>query len=117
VCERERDNLSLFTNLSKTSFQLTGRQKLVPIFARFFFISLSLSLSFIFINQRFPNIFSLLPYSSQLCRKMLCCCHYFGKGNVFIFRDSFLNTCLSPHLNLMSPHVANGDKVGQRCSR
>jgi hypothetical protein len=24
---------------------------------------------------------------------------------------------LSPHLKSLSPHVANGDKVGQRCSR
>jgi hypothetical protein len=24
---------------------------------------------------------------------------------------------LSPHLNCLSPHVANGDKVGHRCFR
>jgi hypothetical protein len=27
-----------------------------------------------------------------------------------------LNNCLTPHLNLLSPHVANGDKVGQHWS-
>jgi len=28
----------------------------------------------------------------------------------------FKKLCLSPHLNCLSPHVAIGDKVGQRCS-
>jgi hypothetical protein len=30
---------------------------------------------------------------------------------------TFLNICLSPHLNLLSSHVENGDKVGQPCFR
>ncbi len=37
--------------------------------------------------------------------KFECICH----GN------PFLNTCLLPHLNLLLPHVANGDRVGQAC--
>jgi hypothetical protein len=29
----------------------------------------------------------------------------------------FKKLSLSPHLNCLSPHVANGDKVGHRCTR
>ncbi len=36
--------------------------------------------------------------------------------SVFTIRNPILNNCLSPHLNLLSPHVANGDKVGQHWS-
>ena len=39
------------------------------------------------------------------------------KLRVFISRNPFLNNCLSPHLNLLSQYVANGDKVGQRWSK
>ena len=31
----------------------------------------------------------------------------------FIIRNPFLRYCMSPHLNLFSPHVTNGDKVKQ----
>jgi hypothetical protein len=33
--------------------------------------------------------------------------------SLFIIRNTFLSNCLSPHSNLLLPHVANGDKVGQ----
>ena len=39
------------------------------------------------------------------------------KDCLFINRYTFLWNCLTPHLNLLSPHVANGHKVGQRWSR
>ncbi len=35
--------------------------------------------------------------------------------SVFIIKASFLNTCLSPHLNLLSPNLTNGDKVCHHC--
>ncbi len=35
------------------------------------------------------------------------------KCSEFTIRNPFLNNCLSPHLNLLSPHVAIGNKVGQ----
>ncbi len=36
------------------------------------------------------------------------------KYSLFIITNLFLNKCLSPHLKLLSPHVANGDKVGHQ---
>jgi hypothetical protein len=42
-----------------------------------------------------------LPLSSKFERK----------NSLFAIRNTFLNNCLSPHLNLLSPHVANGDRV------
>ncbi len=36
---------------------------------------------------------------------------------LFIMKNLFPNICLSPHLKLLSPHVANGDRVGQQFHR
>ncbi len=35
--------------------------------------------------------------------------------SLFIIRNPILSKGLSPHSNLLLPHVANGDKVGQHC--
>jgi hypothetical protein len=39
-------------------------------------------------------------------------CKILEKYGSFTITNQFMNNCLSPHLKLLSPHVANGDKVG-----
>jgi hypothetical protein len=39
-----------------------------------------------------------------------------SEGKSVMNRNLFITTCLSPHLNLLSPHVTNGDKVGHHFS-
>jgi hypothetical protein len=38
----------------------------------------------------------------------------FERNSVYL---SFMSNCLSPHLNLLSTHMANGDKIGQHSFR
>ncbi len=56
------------------------------------------------INQWCPTTFFMSPLLSA-----------FERYVAYLSLDvNFLSCCLSPQLILLSPHVANGDKVGQQ---
>ncbi len=70
------------------------------------------------VDQWCQTEFSLSPRLPQLWRQRFYCCQFCQKWEIcslFIIRNAFMSNCLSPHLILLSPHVANGDKVGQHC--
>jgi hypothetical protein len=44
-------------------------------------------------------------------------CKIREKYEISLIKNLFLNNCLLPHIKLLSPNVANGDKVGHHRTR